>query len=135
MWPNLTANLADRRQPSPRPIEEEGQMFDIAKARAEIEQRNRLRAEPLLPLLSMARELRKLYTVEREAEFEAFCNTSPLRKQVEAKLLARIRRQRRDPEWKPTGMLSGGGWAFSLRTMKLMRRIWQISGRGRAVSR
>jgi hypothetical protein len=70
-------------------------MFGIAKAWKEIEHRNRLRAEVLLPPLSPAYELRRLYTAEREAEFEAFFNTSPLRKRVEAKLLARVRRQRR----------------------------------------
>jgi hypothetical protein len=100
-------------------------MFDIARARKEIEQRNRLRADVRLPPVSMAHELRKIYNVERNAEFEAFFNTSPLRKRVEAKLLAHLRRQRQDPEWKPTGMLSGGGLAFSIRTMKVMNRIWQ----------
>jgi hypothetical protein len=98
-------------------------MFNFDKARRGIETRSRLRAEALLPPLSMAHELRKIYTAERKAAFEAFFNTSPLRKQVEAKLLARIRRQRHEPEWKPTGMLSGGGLAFSLHTRKLMRRI------------
>jgi hypothetical protein len=101
-------------------------MFKRTKAREDIDRRNRLRAEVRLPPLSMARELRKIYSTEREAEFEAFLNTSPLRQRVEAKLLARVRRQRHEPEWKPTGMLSGGGLAFSLRTRKLMRRIWRI---------
>jgi hypothetical protein len=100
-------------------------MFDIIKAREEIERRNQLRAKVQLPRLSMAHELRQLYNAAREAEFEAFFNTSPLRKRVEAKLLARVRRQRHEPEWKPTGMLSGGGLAFSLHTSKLMRRIWR----------
>ena len=81
-------------------------MFDIINARAEIEGRNRLRAEMRLPLLSMAHELRKLYNAEREAEFEAFFRTSPLRKRVEARLLARIRRLRQDPEWRSTGECS-----------------------------
>jgi hypothetical protein len=101
-------------------------MFNIVKASEEIEQRNRLRTEMYLPPLSMAHELRKAYNAERQAEFEAFFSTSPLRKRVEAKLLARIRRQRHEPEWKPTGMLSGGGFAFSLYTRKLMRRIRRI---------
>jgi hypothetical protein len=98
--------------------------FDIAKARQEIESRNRLRAEVRLPPLSMAFELRKLYDAERQAEFEAFFNASPLRKRVEAKLLARVRRQLHEPNWKPSGMLSGGGLAFSLHTKKLMRRLY-----------
>ena len=106
-----------------------GKMFDIAKAREEIEHRDKLRAEVRLPPLSMAHELRKLYNAEREAEFEAFFRTSPLRKRVEARLLARIRRLRQDPEWRPTGMLSGGGWAFSSCTRKVMRRIWLVRRR------
>jgi hypothetical protein len=91
-------------------------MFHITEVRAEIDRRNRLRAEVHLPSLSMAHELRRIYNAERQADFEAFINTSPLRKRVEAKLLARIRRQRHEPEWRPTGVLSGGGWAFSIRT-------------------
>jgi hypothetical protein len=82
------------------------------------------RAEVRLPPLSMAHELRKLYNAERKAKFDAFFNTSPLRKRVEAKQLARVRRQRHEPEWKPTGMLSGGGLAFSLHTRELMCSIW-----------
>ena len=100
-------------------------MFEIAMVREEIERRNRLRVEMQLPPLSMADEIRKLYNAERKAAFIAFFNTSPLRKRVEAKLLARIRRQRREPEWKPTGMLSGGGLAFSLHTRKLVDKIWR----------
>jgi hypothetical protein len=53
-------------------------MFGIAKARNEIEWRNRLRADVRLPPLSMAHELRKIYNADRQAEFEAFFNTSPL---------------------------------------------------------
>jgi hypothetical protein len=106
-------------------------MFDTAKAREKIERRNRLRAEVHLPPLSMANELRKLFnaerkhdSAEREAEFESFFNTSPLRKRVEARLLARHRRLRQDPEWRPTGFLSGGGWPFYACTRKVMGRIW-----------
>jgi len=102
-----------------------GKMFKICNARQRIEQRNQLRFEFALPTLSMAHELRKLYDAEREAEFRAFLNTSPLRQRVEAKLLARVRRQRQEPEWKPTGFLSGGGFVFNVRTRKVMGRIWR----------
>jgi hypothetical protein len=101
-------------------------MFDIIKAREEIEQRNRLRTEVVLPPLSIAYELRKFYDAEHRAEFEAFFNTSPLRMRVEARLLAWVRRRRQDPEWRPTGFLSGGGWQFYACTRKLMQRIWHI---------
>jgi hypothetical protein len=106
-------------------------MFDIAKARVEIEGRNRLRAEAHLLPLSMAHELRKLYNAEREAEFEAFFRTSPLRKRVEARLLARLRRLRQDPEWRPTGMLSGGGLAFGMCVRKVMGRVLLIKSQSR----
>jgi hypothetical protein len=103
--------------------------FDMVKCGKDIEQRNWLRAEAFLPPLSMARELRKLYTAKHKAALETFFNASPLLKRVEAKLLARERRQRREPEWKPTGMLSGGGLGFSLHTRKVMRRIWRRTRR------
>ena len=97
----------------------------LGRARQDIEARNRLRAEVRLPPVSMAQELRKLYNAEHQAAFEAFFTTSPLRQRLETKLLARVRRQLHQPEWRPTGMLSGGGLAFSLHTRKLMRRIWR----------
>jgi hypothetical protein len=104
-------------------------MFDIINARAEIEGRNRLRAEVRLPPLSLARELRKLYRAERDREFEAFFRASPLRKRIEARLLARCRRLRQEPEWRPTGMLSGGGWAFGMCVRKVMGRVLLIKSR------
>src|ERR1700730_2217565 len=97
-------------------------MFAIEKARLEIEERNRIRAEAKLPLLAVANETRHL---QRESEFEQFFRTSPLRKRVEQKLLNRMRRMRGDSRWQATGLLSGGGWAFYNRTRKIMRRIWQ----------
>src|SRR5258708_3503340 len=111
-------------------------MFDIHQARHEIEERNRIRGEAKLPLLSVVPELRRLYEIkrkrdseQRENEFEQFFQTSPVRKRLEQKLLNRGRRLRGDPDWKPTGMLSGGGWAFYIRTRKIMRRIWRMQRR------
>jgi hypothetical protein len=99
-------------------------MFDIQTAKSEIEERNRIRAEAGLPLLSVATELRKAYEHQCKTEFDRFMDTSPLRQRVEAKLLAIARRKRDDPKWRPTGMLSGGGYAFYICTRKVMRRIW-----------
>src|ERR1700730_14668022 len=62
-------------------------MLDIEKARVEIEDRNRVREEAQLPLISVAAELRKLYQLHRKNEFEEFFQTSPIRKRVEEKLL------------------------------------------------
>jgi hypothetical protein len=67
-------------------------MLKVAEAREELEQRNRLRTEADLSPISMAHELRKLFDAERNAAFEAFFNTSPLRTRVEAKLRISARR-------------------------------------------
>jgi hypothetical protein len=104
-------------------------MLDMEKARLEVEERNRIRAEAKLPPLLEAAELRHLYEAQCEREFEQFFRTSPLRKRIEAKLLNRQRRLRGEPEWKPTGILSDGGWAFHAWTRKVMRRIWRMRNR------
>jgi hypothetical protein len=101
-------------------------MIDIANARLEIEERNQFRAEAHLSPLSFAKVLRRLYEVERKKQFEEIFQTSPLRRRIEEKLLTRLRRLRRDPLWKPTGFLSGGGLAFHSHTRRLMRRIWRM---------
>jgi hypothetical protein len=108
-------------------------MFDIHQTRHEIEERNRIRVEAKLPLLSVVAESRRLYEVQRkknleqrEKEFEQFFQTSPVRQRLEQKLLDQGRRLREDLDWRPTGMLSGGGWAFYIRTRKIMRRIWRM---------
>src|SRR6266566_118844 len=106
-------------------------MLDITTARMEIDERNRIRADANLPLLSPARELRRLYVSDREREFEDFCRTSPIRRRVEERLLARLRRLRGDPQWIPTGFLSGGGFAFSSRVRRTMRRVWRMERRRR----
>jgi hypothetical protein len=100
-------------------------MFDPEKTRLEIQERNRIRAVAQLPAVSVTTELRRLYDVQRESEFDHFYRTSPLRKRVEQKLLNRARRLRNDPNWKPSGVLSGGGLAFYAQTRNLMRRIWR----------
>jgi hypothetical protein len=81
-------------------------MLDLTTARLGIDERNRIRADAHLPLLSPAQELRRLYEADRERQFEEFLRTSPLRARVEERLLARIRRLRREPQWKPTGLPS-----------------------------
>jgi hypothetical protein len=100
-------------------------MFDLAQARHEIAERNRIRAEAKLPMVSVAAELRRRYEVHRQKEFEQFFLTSPLRQRVERKLLNRIRRLGNDPQWMPTGILSGGGWAFYAQIRMIMLRIWR----------
>ena len=47
-------------------------MFNIGKARAEIEERNRVRAEAQLPLLSVPQELRNLYELSAKQNLKNF---------------------------------------------------------------
>jgi hypothetical protein len=101
-------------------------MFEFAKARHEIEDRNRIRAQAYLPSVAVAGELRKMYEVQRGSNFEEFLRTSPIRKRIEDKLLNRIRRMRGDPNWIPTGFLSGAGFAFYARTRSVMARVWRM---------
>ena len=103
-------------------------MLDITTARQEIDERNRVRADAHLPLLSPAKELRRLYEADREKQFEDFFRASPIRRRVEERLLARIRRLRGDPQWRPTGFLLGGG-VFQSRVRRTMRRIWESERR------
>ena len=93
---------------------------------AEVEERNRHRREAGLPLLPVAKEVRKIYeaqqAAERAADFEHFARTSPLRAEIEDELLTQERLARNDPTWKPTGMLSGGGLWFRLLLRHRLRR-------------
>jgi hypothetical protein len=43
---------------------------------------------------------------------------------VSEKLLNRMRRRRNDPNWRPFGMLSGGGMAFELGLTRQMEKLW-----------
>jgi hypothetical protein len=99
-------------------------MFNIHETKQQIERRNQIRREAMLPPVSVSAELRKLYEHQRWVAFENFLQTSPLRSRAEQKLLERIRQQIENPSWKPTGMLSGGGLAFHVRVREVMRWIW-----------
>ena len=89
---------------------------------AEIETRNKFRREYGLPPVDVQQELERARQVREREKFEQWMQ-SPLRYRVEQKLLLRIRRQRSNPTWTPTGMLSGGGWAFHAALVKQMRRL------------
>jgi hypothetical protein len=76
----------------------------------EIAERNRVRQEAGLPLLSLATELRRMKDVADDKKFRTF--TEAHRDRIYEKMLARVRRQCCDPQWAPTGVLSGGGLWF-----------------------
>lgn len=91
----------------------------------EIAQRNRIRLEAGLPLLSIAKELRRLKEAANIEKFRKFADAN--RKGVYDRMLARARRRCGNPDWAPTGVLSGGGMWFNIQverqTRKLYRRI------------
>lgn len=97
-------------------------MFDVTAAAASIEARNGLRAEAKLPRLALADELRRL-RAGQEGEAFARVMQSPLRRIVEARLLAKMREERGDPGWTPSGLLSGGGFAFHARLRRIVARL------------
>jgi len=104
-------------------------MFDTAKAVAEVEERNRLRKEVQLPLLSVEQELqarrpRMNASGPRRTKNDLKC-LSALRQAVEDNMLAKLRKRRGDQQWKSTGFLSGGGFAFHVRVRRVMKRLYQ----------
>jgi hypothetical protein len=96
---------------------------------AEIAKRNRVREEAGLPLLSIAKELRRMKTAEEEAKFEMFAAIH--RKAVWGKVLVSERKRRRQPNWKPSSFMEG--LAFQSRVSKILRGQFKV-GRGRSCS-
>jgi hypothetical protein len=67
----------------------------------------------------------RMSVLQAKKEHDDFIRGSPLRERVKEKLLDRIRRKRNDPNWRPFGMLSGGGLGFDLDVNRCMERIWR----------
>jgi hypothetical protein len=76
-----------------------------ARRIAEIAKRNRIREEAGLPLLSIAKELRRMKTAEEEAKFEAF--TAVHEGAVWDEVLAPERERRGQPDWRPSSFMEG----------------------------
>lgn len=95
---------------------------------SDVQKRNAVRREVGLPLLSVPQEVRKIYQARRLANFEQFAATTPLRQKIANEVLTNIRALRRNPTWKPTGMLSGGGLAFHLEVRRRLRQHYDING-------
>ncbi len=93
----------------------------------EIECRNELRREVSLPLLEISKEWRRLKNLEAAQEFANF--SERFRNRVQEKVLARIRRQLGQPDWKPQGMLSGGGMAFESEVSRNLARVYERVGK------
>src|SRR5262249_25272025 len=94
---------------------------------ADIERRNDIRRGAFLPLLEVEKEFRRLKDIQENSEFQKRFRefSEPLRPRVREKELARVRRKMNDPNWIPTGMLSGGGLPFSNSVEKRLRKLYK----------
>jgi hypothetical protein len=88
-----------------------------------IAQRNRIRAEAALPLLSIPRELRKIKRVEIAAEFEDFADQH--RQAVWDEVLGPTREARGEPNWRPTSFMEG--LAFQAQVSSILRERFELS--------
>jgi len=89
---------------------------------AAVKSRNEIRKQSGLSLVEPLQELDRLHKLRDQHAFERWMQ-SPLRYRVEQKLLMRVRRRAKNPSWEPTGILSGGGWAFHIALVKQMRKL------------
>jgi hypothetical protein len=93
----------------------------------EIAERNSIRQQAGLPLLSVARELRRMKEAADAEKFRAFVEAN--RKRVYAKMLRRVRRRCGEPNWVPTGVLSGGGLWFTAHVDRQLRILYRRTTR------
>jgi hypothetical protein len=100
--------------------------FDEWATRRVIRQYNLLRVKAGLSPIAMEEEIERIRVAKSKAkiEFLYFVYHSPLQQRVSGKLLNRMRRRRNDPNWRPFGMLSGGGMAFELGVTRQMEKLW-----------
>jgi hypothetical protein len=102
--------------------------FDIRQAKNEIAARNALRRRYGLRALSIRQELRKMKVAAQEQDFERFiAENTALWERVSAHVLARMRRERRNPAFVPSGMLRNGGLEHGLRVDRILRWFWRRS--------
>jgi hypothetical protein len=99
-------------------------MIDVAAARQARDERNRLRVEAGLPQLSAEGELQKLSKTEHRKAFDEFCDPPHFTSASKKSSSTGSGAANNDPDWRPTGALSRGGWAFYLSVRKCMRWIW-----------
>jgi hypothetical protein len=95
--------------------------FATSPKLTEIAKRNLLRKESGLPLLSVAQEFRLMKNAEATGRFAKFA--AAYRSHVRDRLLARVRQQLGNAEWKPTGM---GAMAFQTNVTKELRRLYEF---------
>jgi hypothetical protein len=102
---------------------------------ADIERRNDIRREAFLPLLEVEKEFCRIKALKEDSErarkFKEF--SEPLKQRVREKVLARMRREMGDPNWNPTGVLSGGGYIFSLMVEQRLHKLYERLGSNRGI--
>lgn len=96
--------------------------FATSPKLAEIAKRNLLRQESGLPLLPVAQEFRLLKNAEASERFAQFAAAYGSR--AHDRMLARVRQQLENEEWKPTGM---SAMAFQTDVTKELRRLYEFS--------
>ncbi len=97
----------------------------------EVEDRNQLRAEVGLPVVSVAREVQKLHAAELWQDYRAWVDRNPdLLARIEAEELERERRERYDPTWDPRALLNGAG-AFGSKVQDRMLSLWKAHQQAR----
>ena len=79
-----------------------------ARRLEEIAERNRIRQDARLPLLSIAEELRRMKEADDAAEFQAFAAIH--REAAWDEVLASVRQARGEPDWRPRGWMEGLGY-------------------------
>ncbi len=120
------ATLVQAAQPlSPPPEVPSPNVSAVTASRiAEITERNNLRKDVGLPLLSIPKELRRIKAAEAYAKFAKFSEV--FRKRVRDKMLARVRRRCGDPDWVPKRMMAGMGFEYEV--SREVRKLWERVG-------
>jgi hypothetical protein len=111
--------------------------FDEWATRRVIRHYNLLRLKAGLSPIAMEEEIAGIRVAKSKVkiEFLDFVYHSPLQQRVREKLLNRMRRRRNDPNWRPFGMLSGGGMAFELGLTRQMEKLWSRQQRSARIWR
>jgi hypothetical protein len=120
-----TSEIAQQAQVlAPPSNEAQVQNFSAVTLRRirEIADRNCVRQEAGLPLLSVPNELRRMKQAADAENFRNFAEAH--RSRIYQKMLARVRRQCGDPQWVPTGVLSGGGLWFATRVDEQLTKLY-----------
>ena len=94
-----------------------------ARRIVEIAKRNRIREEAGLPLLSIAKELRRMKTAEDQAKFEAFAAVHQTAVWDEV-LLPECKR-RGQPNWRPSSFMEG--LAFQSQVNKVLHDQFKVA--------